>query len=167
MASARVSFQYQAYNTRSTSPVYNIVVVDPPEVGRLKLVLIPPEYTHLPKEVRVDGNIEALKGTVVNIEAQATKRVKEGKAVLDQGNELLLDVKNDRLRGSLLVLNPGTYSIKMKDDLGFENSNTVQYQIRLVPDQYPEGEIIKPAQDLEISGDVVIPIVYMARTILE
>ena len=163
MASAQFSFQYQAYNTRSTSPVYNLLVVDPPEVGRLKLVLIPPEYTHLPKEVRVDGNIEALKGTVVNIEAQTTKRVKEGKLVLDQGNELLLDLENDRLRGSLLVLNPGTYSIKMKDDLGFENPNPVQYQIRLMPDQYPEGEIIKPAQDLEISGNEIIQIVYTAK----
>jgi hypothetical protein len=32
-----------------------------------------------------------------------------------------------------------------------------------MPDQYPEGEIIKPAQDLEISGDEVIPIVYTAK----
>ena len=163
MVSAQFSFQYQAYHTRSTSPVYNMLVVAPPEVGKLKLTLIPPDYSHLPKEVRADGNIEALRGTLANIEVQATKGVREGKIVLDQGNELLLDVKNDRLRGSLLVLNPGTYSIKMKDDLGFENPNPAQYQIRLVPDKYPEAEIIRPAQDLEISGDEVIPILYTAK----
>jgi hypothetical protein len=163
MVSAQFSFQYQVYNGHVASPVYSIRVVDPPEVGKLKLTLIPPDYSHLPKEVRVDGNIEALKGTLANIEAQATKGVKEGKIILDQGNELLLDVKDDRLRGSLFVLNPGTYSIKVKDDLGFENPSPAQYRIRLVPDKYPEGEIIKPAQDLEISGDEVISIVYTAK----
>jgi hypothetical protein len=163
MVSVQSSFQYQAYHGLVASPVYNLRVVDPPEVGRLKLTLTPPDYSHLPREVRTDGNIEALKGTLANIEAQATKKIKEGKIVLDQGNELLLDVKEDRLRGSLFVLNPGAYSIKVKDDLGFDNPNPAQYQIRLIPDQYPEAEVIRPAKDLEISGDEVIPIVYTAK----
>jgi ferritin len=163
MDSAQFSFQYQAYDGRTASPVYNLQVIDPPDVGKLKLTLIPPDYSSLPKEVRVDGNIEALKGTVVNIDAQATKPVKEGKILLDQGNELLLEVKDDHLRGSLLVLNPEHYSIKLKDHLGFENSNPAKYQVRVMPDQYPEGEIIKPGQDLEILGDEVLPIIYTAK----
>ena len=163
MDSAQFSFQYQAYHGRAASPVYALQVIDPPEVGKLKLTLIPPDYSRLPNEVRVDGNIEALKGTVVNIDAQATKPVKEGKILLDQGSELLLEVKEDRLKGSLLVLNPDRYSFKLKDNLGFESPNPAKYQIRLIPDQYPEGEIFKPGQDLEISGDEILPIVYTAR----
>jgi hypothetical protein len=163
MDSAQFSFQYQAYHGRAASPVYNLQVIDPPDVGKLELTLIPPDYSHLPKEVRTDGNIEALKGTVVNIDAQATKPVKEGKILLDQGNEFLLEVKEDHLRGSLLVLNPDHYSFKLKDHLGFENPNPAKYQVRVMPDQYPEGEIIKPGQDLEISGDEVLPIVYTAK----
>jgi soluble cytochrome b562 len=163
IASAQVSFRYQAYNGRAASPVYSVRVVDPPEVGKVKLTLIPPDYTGLPKEVREAGHIEALKGTVANLEAQATKSVKEGRIVLNQGNELLLEVKENRLKGSLLIFNPGTYSIRVQDELGFENPNPVQYQIRLIPDKYPEGEIISPAQDLEISGNEVIPILYTAR----
>ena len=57
--------------------------------------------------------------------------MKEGKIILSQGNQLLLKVKGNRLTGSLLVFYPGTYSIQVKDDLGFENPNPVQYQIRL------------------------------------
>ena len=163
MDSAQFSFQYQAYYGRAVSPVYAIQVIDPPDVGKLKLTLIPPDYSRLPKEVRVDGNIEALKGTVVNIDAQATKPIKEGKILLDQGNKLLLEAKGDHLRGSLLILNPDHYSIKLKDHLGFENPNPAKYQIRVMPDQYPEGELIKPGQDLEILGDEVLPIVYTAK----
>ena len=163
MDSAQFSFQYQAYHGRAASPVYTLRVIDPPEVGKLKLTLIPPDYSRLPREVRGDGNIEALKGTVVNIDALATKPVKEGKILLDQGNELLLDVKDDRMKGSLLVLNADRYAFKLKDNLGFENPNPAKYQIRLIPDQYPEGEIFKPGKDLEISGDEILPIIYTAR----
>ena len=145
------------------SPVYNIRVVDPPEIEKMRLTLIPPDYTRLPKEVRQEGHIEALKGTVVNLEAQTNKAVKEGKIVLNQGNQLALQVQGDRLTGSLVVFYPGTYSIHVKDDLGFENLNPVQYRIHLIPDKYPEGEILSPAEDLEVSGTEITPIVYTAR----
>jgi soluble cytochrome b562 len=163
MASAQFSFRYQAFHGQASSPIYGIRVVDPPDIGKIKLTLIPPDYTGLPKEVRQEGHIEALKGTVANLEAQATKGVTEGKIVLNLGNELLLEVKGDRLKGSLLIFSPGTYAIQVKDELGFENPNPVHYPIRLIPDKYPEGEIISPAQDLEISGNEIIPIVYTAR----
>ena len=39
----------------------------------------------------------------------------------------------------------------------------VQYQIRLIPDQYPEAEIVSPGQDLEISGGETLPIVYTGK----
>ncbi len=137
--------------------------MDPPEIGRIKLTLTPPDYTMLPKEVKEDGHIEAFKGTLVNLESYATKGVKEGKIILNQGNQLPLDVKGDRLTGSLLVIYPGSYSIKVKDEFGFENPEPVQYQIRLIQDKYPEGDILFPAQDIEIAGNEVIPLSYSAR----
>jgi len=163
IASAQFSFRYRAYNGRSVSPLYQIQVVDPPDVAKIKLMLIPPDYTGLSKEVKEDGHIEALKGTVVDLEAQATKRVREGKIFLNQDSQLPLEVKEDRLKGSLLVFYPGTYSVRVQDELGLENPNPVEYQIRLLLDRHPEGEILSPAQDLEVTGNEVVPIVYAAR----
>ena len=163
MAAVQSSFRYQASSGDSSSPIYPIRVVEPPEVGRVRLTLIPPNYTRLPKEIREEGHIEAFKGTVVNLEAQTNKSVKEGKIVLNPGNQLALHVKGDRLTGSLVVLYTGTYSIHIKDELGFENPDPVLYHIRLIPDQYPEGEIISPAQDLEVMGTEVMPIDYKAK----
>jgi soluble cytochrome b562 len=100
---------------------------------------------------------------MVNLEAKTNKPVKEGKVVLNQGNELALHVKGDQLTGSLAIFYPGTYSIHVKDELGFENLNPVQYRIHLLPDKYPEAEIINPAQDLEVGGTEIAPIVYTAR----
>ncbi len=163
VASAQFSFLYQGRSGRATSPVYGIRVVDPPEVRKMKLILIPPDYTGLPKEVREEGHIEVLKGTAVNLEAQATKVVKEGKIIMNQGNQLPLKIDGGLLRGNFLIFYPGTYSVKLKDELGFENPNPVSYQIRLIPDKYPEAEILSPAEDLEISGSEVLPIVYTAK----
>jgi uncharacterized protein YukE len=39
----------------------------------------------------------------------------------------------------------------------------VLYRIHLIPDKYPEGEIISPAEDLEVSGTEVTPIIYSAK----
>lgn len=164
IASAQFSFRYRAQDGRTASPVYSLRVVDPPEVGKVKLTLVPPEYTGLPKEVKEEGHIQALKGTVANLEIQATRGVKDAKLILHQGkSEHLLEIHGGRLQGSLLVFDPGTYSITVRDELGFANINPVHYQIRLIPDQFPEGEILSPGRDLEISGNELLPVVYTAR----
>ena len=163
VASAQFSFLYQAQGGRAASPVYGVRVVDPPELKKMRLTLIPPDYTGLPKEVREEGHVEVLKGTAINLEARATKAVKEGKIIMNQGNQLPLKIDGDLLKGNFLIFYPGTYSVKLKDELGFENPNPVPYQIRLIPDQYPEAEILSPAEDLEISGSEILPIVYAAK----
>ncbi len=160
--SAQSSFRYRVSHHRGASPVYGIRVVDPPDIGKVKVTLTPPDYTGLPRETREEGHIEALKGTVAILEAESTHEVKEARIILNQGNQLPLEVQGDRLKGTLMIFNSDTYSISVRDELGFENPNPVRYQIRLVPDQYPEGEIISPARDMEVSGREIIPIFYRA-----
>ena len=159
----QVSFRYQAYSGRSASPVYTLRVVDPPEVKNVRLTLIPPEYARLPRESKEGGHIEALKGTVVNLEGQLTKEVSSAEMVLNQEAALPLEIQGEGFRGNWLVLYPGHYSFKVKDEFGFENPDPVRYSIRIIPDKPPEAEIIQPAQDLEISGEEEIPVMYLAR----
>jgi hypothetical protein len=162
IASAQTSFRYQAFSGRFHSPIYDLRVVDPPDIGKIKLTLIPPEYTRLPKEVKEDGHIEALKGTVVNLEAWTTKVITEAKLILDQSTQLPLGIEGDRLTGNLFVFYPGAYTLSVRDDLGLENPEPVHYRIRLIPDKYPTGEIISPADELEVSANEVLSVVYNA-----
>jgi hypothetical protein len=53
--------------------------------------------------------------------------------------------------------------VSIRDELGFDNKDPVQYRIRLIPDEYPEAEILSPTEDGEISGDEVLPVLYAAR----
>jgi hypothetical protein len=163
IAAAQASFQYQAYNGRSASPVGSVRVVEAPDLEEIRLALAPPSYTRLPSDARGGGHIEALRGTIVTLSARATKLLKEGELVLDEGSRHFLEVSGEHLSGSLLVLEAGSYTIRLKDEFGFENINPVRYQIRVIPDAYPEVHIVSPAKNLEVGGDEVIPIIYSAR----
>jgi hypothetical protein len=164
VASAQVSFRYQAASGKgSTSPVGEVRVVDPPDLVRLKLTLTPPPYTRLPAESQEGGRITALKGTVVGFDAMTTKQAAEAEIALNGGSRYPLDIEGLRLKGSLLLLQPGSFTIRLKDYLGFENPDPVSYEIRVVPDKFPEAEIIQPSRDMEIAGDEVFPIVYSAH----
>jgi hypothetical protein len=162
IASAQTSSRYQVFSGRSHSPVYDLRVADPPDIGKIKLTVIPPGYTRLPSEFKEDGHIEALKGTVVNLEAWTTKAVNEAKLIIDERNQLPLDVKGDRLTGNIFVFYPGTYTLAVRDELGLENPDPVHYRIQLIPDKYPTGEIISPADELEVSANQVLSVVYGA-----
>ena len=161
--SVQTSFRYQVSSGKTQSPAHDVTVVDAPDIGEIKLTLFPPDYTGLPEVFKEEGHVEALKGTVVHLEAHATKAVVEGKLILNQKHQLLLNVAENRLQGSLLVLYPGTYSLSVKDEFGFENAHPVQYRIHLIPDKYPEVEILSPAEDLEVSGTEVLNLTYAAR----
>ena len=163
ITSAQTPFHYQVVGGRAKSPVFEVRVVDAPDIGDIKTTLIPPGYTHLPKTVQEDGHIEALKGTVVALDARTTKVVKTGKLILNQKDQILLSVDGDHLIGNLLVFHPGTYSLIVRDELGFENPNPVQYRIQLIPDKYPVGEITSPTENLELAGSEVLPVTYTAR----
>ena len=81
-----------------------------PDISGLQLTLIPPGYTGLPKEVVSGGHIEALKGTVVDLEAQATKAVREGRLILNRRSQLPLKVE------ALLAIDGGSESRYLRPD---------------------------------------------------
>jgi len=164
ISSVQRSFRYQAAGRRGSSPGYFVRAVDAPDINKIKLTLTPPAYTRLPEEIRVGGQIEALKGTAAKIELEATKSIRAGRLTLNQTGHIPLKIEKNRLEGRLLVLNPGVYSLSITDELGFENINPVQYRIHLIPDKYPRGEIMSPAEDIQLSaGSKILPLVYAAK----
>lgn len=163
MESVQSSFRFQAIHGGAPSPIYGVRVVDPPDIRKIKLTLTPPDYTGLPEEVREEGHVDALKGTAVKLEILATRGVVEGRLILNQESELPLKVQGERLSGSLFIFFPGSYSIRLKSDDGFENPAPVHYQVRLLADRFPEAEILGPAEDMEVTGNEMIPVLYSAR----
>ncbi|MEW6672297.1 MAG: DUF4175 family protein [Thermodesulfobacteriota bacterium] len=163
LASVQSSFRYQAVSDRSASTEHPVRVVDVPEISDLQLTLLPPAYTGFPRETVAGGHIEALKGTVVNLQARVNKPIREGTLTLNLKNQLPLHIEGDRLDATLLVFYPGAYSLSIKDEFGFENADPVAYRIGVIPDKYPEAEIVSPAEALPVSGKEVLPLIYNLR----
>jgi hypothetical protein len=161
--SVQRSFRYQVASGRTRSAEYAVSVVEAPDIGKLELTLIPPAYTQLPKVVNIQGHIEALKGTIVNLKAWTTKPVAEAKLILNSKEHQVLAREGDQLTGNLLVLRPGTYFLSVKDALGFENPDPVPYAIHLIPDKYPQAQIISPSSDVVITGREALPLVYEGK----
>jgi hypothetical protein len=162
--SAAVSFRYQAATGRGDlSPVGTVSVVDPPDLESLKVSLAPPPYTGLRTATQTDGRITALNGTIAKLDITATKEITEGQILLGEQNRYPLTVDGRHLSGSLLVLQPGTYRIGLKDTLGFTNPDPTAYEIRVIPDKFPDVVISAPATDMEIAGDETIPVTYSAN----
>jgi hypothetical protein len=162
--SASLSFRYQAATGRGDlSPLGTVRVVDPPDLESLKISLTPPPYTGLAAMTQSDGRITALNGTVAKLDIRATKEISEGQIVLGEQNRYPLTVDGRHLSGSLLLLQPGTYRIGLKDTLGFSNPEPVVYEIRVIPDKFPDVVISAPVADMEITGDETMPVTYSAN----
>jgi len=157
------SFHYRAYAGRAASADHYVRVEAAPDIRALQLALVPPAYTGLAPQIVVDGNIEVLKGTTAKVQVETTKPVHEGLLTLNGKHQLPLEKKGDRLQGSLLVLYPGTYTVSLQDEFGFVNADPARYRIALLADKYPEAEILQPADELQVSGREVLPLLYSAH----
>ncbi|MBI5439638.1 MAG: DUF4175 family protein [Deltaproteobacteria bacterium] len=163
LPAAEASFRYEAYEGRTASPLYSMRVVEPPEITGLKVTLSPPEYAHLPNETRESGNVEGLRGSAVNVEGRANRRISSAELLLDGEGPLALSAAGDGFRGKLVLLDPGRYSLRIRDEFGFTNPNPVRYSLRVLPDRPPDAEVLEPARDLEVDGTEVIPLRYSGR----
>ncbi|TMA07724.1 MAG: hypothetical protein E6J89_16180, partial [Deltaproteobacteria bacterium] len=156
------SLRFRATTGPFSSPTYAIEAIDRPEIGNLKITLYPPHYTGLPTQTFQGGNIEGIKGSTVRLEASSTKEVAKAKLVLDEGKEVPLKIDDRRLQGSLVLFQAQKYRIVVEDPLGFGNS-PISYEMRVRPDGFPTVDILRPTEDLEISGDETLPLEFSAR----
>ncbi|MBI2371090.1 MAG: DUF4175 family protein [Deltaproteobacteria bacterium] len=163
LPSALASLRYQAAAGAVTSPLYSLEVVELPDVARLRVTYLPPEYSRLKPSTQEGGHLEALMGTAATLEITPTRSVPVAELELDDGRRLPLSPKGDRLQATMLLLKSGSYRIRLRDSRGFENEDPARYTIKVRPDEAPTVEILSPGEDLEVLGHEVLPLEYRAR----
>jgi hypothetical protein len=152
------SFDYWVSAGEVKSPVYTITAVDKPRVIDIKLTYTYPSYTGLQPLVvdENDGNISALKGTRVKIEASVNKTVVAASLQFGSGLSEKLDVSKQKLSGGLTVTDNGTYHITVKDELGNENPDPIEYRIESIADLSPEVDLYSPGVPVELGDDMAL-----------
>jgi soluble cytochrome b562 len=156
------SLRYRAVTGNDSSPEYLALAVDPPEIADIRSALFPPAYAGLAAVNSSGGNVEGLKGSTVRLEATATKDVVKGELILDDGKRVPLKLAGRKLQANLVLFQSQRYRIVVEDAFGFQNS-PIAYDLRAKPDGFPTVDLLAPTEDLEVSGDEVMPIEYSAR----
>jgi hypothetical protein len=156
------SLRYRAVAGAYSSPVYLAMAVDPPEIADIQITVFPPAYAGLASTTSPGGNIEGLKGSTLRLDAAATKDIVKGELILDDGKRVPLKIEGRKLQANLVLFQSQRYRIVVDDAFGFQNS-PIAYDLRAKPDGFPTIDLLAPTEDLEVSGEEILPLEYSAR----
>lgn len=158
------SLTFQATADGFTSGVGTLNVVPAPAIGHMVLHYIFPEYTGLSARTQEGGgDIQALPGTQVQLRMRANVPLSRGVLRFDAGQELPLAITGQELRGELLVMQEGTYTVEVEDTHGLKNPQAPRYTVQIVPDLTPKVTIRQPPDGLEVDQGMTIQVQYEAE----
>jgi hypothetical protein len=154
------SFDYYAEAEGVQSDLYKITVVDKPRVIGLRLTFNYPRYTQLKTQVvdENDGNINAIVGTKVQIEAKTNKELSEANIIFPDSTKSQMKIKGEMATGEILVKKDDSYHIEVWDKLGNKNQDPIEYKITKIDDQYPTVEILEPGHDQDLTENMRVPL---------
>jgi len=160
--SIRYSTEYYLEARDIKSDDYKITVVDRPIVRNLRVHLTYPSYTNIPASYQDDniGDVTALAGTRVNLEVNMNKEVKDAKVVFSDGEQLPMTISDIKAAASFVLRKDRTYHILLTDENNVTNTNPIEYQLKVVPDEYPTITIVEPGRDVNITEDMRLSILF-------
>src|SRR4030067_746710 len=153
-------FNYYVAANGEKSEKYSVKVVDKPRVIDVKLTCNYPSYTNLKSEVKNenDGNITALVGSRVTIEAKTNKNLEKAVLVFSDGSKSEMKVNDKTARGGYIIRNDASYHIEIYDKNGVANPDPIEYQIKAVPDEFPLVDVIYPGEDRDLDESMSMPL---------
>lgn len=154
----RRSFEYWVSAGEIESPKYTIAAVDKPRIMDVKLTYNYPKYTGMQPLVvdENDGNITALKGTEVRVEATSNKPAQTAVIEMKSGQLVPVVIENHKLTANIKVAEDGSYHLKITDELRNENADRIDYKITAIPDAFPEADLFAPGVPVNLGDDMAL-----------
>ena len=142
------SLEYFVESNSVRSEVFKLNVVDLPYVKQLDVTLNFPTYTHLPSKATEDGgDIAALKGTVANITARLSGKVRAARIVFADGKKIEMQPQGVDFFGSVTVAGDTSYYIELVSVDGESYRGSNEYDIAVLEDQPPSISFERPGRD--------------------
>ncbi len=152
-------------NRQARSEKGVVTVKERPYIRELQARLTFPRYTRLPETLLPvnDGEVTALKGTVVELRIETNKSLAAAEIVFKDTTRVEMMVQENRARGEFVVEKDNQYRVLVRDLEGVENYQPVQYAVFVLQDESPFVEIARPGQDLELGEELQIPVLVNLR----
>lgn len=157
-------FRYRIETAAASSPWFPVETVEPPSPGSFEALYTYPAYTGIERRrLAVNGNLEALRGTSVELEFESNKELAEGRVFLGESTYEVVPVGGLRYRSSLYLNGEKSYRLELVDIEGFENGSPLEYAIDYLPDRPPEVKIVEPLGETDLGYGGQIPVLFQAR----
>lgn len=153
--------KYFAQKDDVTTDTFEIGVTSSPILSFLNFEIIPPRYSGLSATTQENnGNIRSLKGTKVNFNINSSKTLLNANRVTSNSkiDSLLINMKS--AIGNFRISKNEKYHFEIIDMDGNKNENPIQFSIEVIPDLFPEIEILHPDLISLIPANDIISINY-------
>jgi hypothetical protein len=157
-------FTYRVVAGDASTRDFRVGVVDRPRIADLMLAFRYPAYTGLPErtESPSSGDVRAVVGTEVTVDAVLNKRANEAMLAFSEG-ERRATVDGTKVRATFTVERDDTWSLRIADGSGLANHDPAKHRIEAVPDRPPTVEITTPARDIDAAFGETIDIGVRAK----
>ncbi len=174
----RISEGFSFFAQGGDDPAGNLQVtvqaIQPPRTGTLRAMVHPPAYTGQEPTVQTGGNIEALMGSKIILQADTTSPIESATMkFLESGDTIDMEtrlVQDDGGQQQLyvaefLATTTDRYQIELMGKAGLRNPRPGTYQLITNPDHPPLGTLLSPADDNlnVVLPDGIIPIRVEAK----
>ncbi len=148
------STEYYVTAENVESKKFRINVINRPVLQSLRLRVTPPSYSGItPWEQSDNGNVTALKGSVISYSIRANKELKEAYLSVGDTSKLPLTLNANFVSGAVKLFNDLNYHIVITDRDGLTNLSPVNYSLKVINDNYPAIELIIPKEDINLGND--------------
>jgi hypothetical protein len=144
---------YYVSGAGQQSPVHRISVAEIPAIEEIALRYHFPEYTLLaPQTLTGSGDINALRGTRVEVMIRPTIDIPGGELLLDDGRAIALGRSaDDSWVGEIRVEADATYRVRLQRASGVSVDASPDYRIQVLDDRHPNVSILSPGRDTKVS----------------
>jgi hypothetical protein len=159
------SFSYRILLGRWQSKYYYIDCYQPLLLTDVNLKVIPPSYTDFPAmQLENQGNVTAIKGTRIEIEATATVPLEKAVLQFENGRQLSMRMTDGRsMQGKFYVTSDQGYRIWGESAEGDTFVNAGRYQISCLDDRIPKVEITSPQSEAMLGDDMMVQVAGTAN----
>ncbi|MCK4966198.1 hypothetical protein KAS50_04165, partial [bacterium] len=145
--------------------IYNVSVMYPPMIQKLKVRLDFPSYSGLGSRYLDDnnGDISSLKGTKAYLELYLNKSISGGNIDFQNNKDVPLKIRSQTAAAEFTIKDDDIYSISLEDEYGITNTNPIRYIISTIADRYPYIEVIEPGKDIDLEEGMMVPLYFKIR----
>ncbi len=150
------SFSYFVRSQYGISDTFRVDVYEKPVIRSINLKMKYPEYMHLDDDEykNADGNFNVPEGTKVQIEIEANNDLQSADIMWNGGDILKMErIAAKRFSVEFKADRSSSYYFRIMDFLG-NQSQRIDYYIKVIKDEIPVAEITYPARDTILSRDM-------------